>query len=139
MGIASGKGRVSGVGSFFKVQARRQVKFGELVTSQGLDNGEEFGHSYTNWSGAGVVPLMSPWQDKTNQHRAIGMHDVQTKPLDSCPQGSPQGSCYCIGTLGPWHKANYSYLRLSKKFNNLKFSIPNEALDHSNKVLTKLS
>ena len=59
MRIALGKGCVSGVGSLFRVQVGRLVKFEELVASQGLNNENELDYSYTNWSGAGVVPMMS--------------------------------------------------------------------------------
>ena len=77
------------------------VRFREFITSQGFDNEEEFGHSYTNWLGVGAISLMSSWQDETGQHRAFRMHGVPVKPLDSCPRGLPQGSCHCIETLGP--------------------------------------
>ncbi|RVW40759.1 putative disease resistance protein RGA1 [Vitis vinifera] len=82
MGIAPGKGRVCDVGMLLQSSGRpTQLCLGSLSLVKDLTMKKTLAISYTNWSGVGAVPLMSPWQDETSQHSGIEMHGVQADPL----------------------------------------------------------
>ena len=82
MGITRGKGSICDVGMLFQSLGRStRLSFGTLSLVKDLTMKKCLIISYTNWSGAEVVPLMSPWQDETNQYSDIEMHGVQVKPL----------------------------------------------------------
>ena len=82
MGIAPGKGRVCDVGMLLQSSGRpTQLCLGSLSLVKDLKMKKTLAISYTNWSGVGAVPLMSPWQDETSQHSGIEMRGVQADPL----------------------------------------------------------
>lgn len=82
MGIAPGKGCVCDVGMLLQSSGRpTQLSLGSLSLVKDLTMKRSLVISYTNWSRARVIPLMSPWQDETSQHSGIEMHGVQVDPL----------------------------------------------------------
>lgn len=104
MGITLGKGCVCDVRMLLQSSGRpTQLSLGSLSLVKDLTMKRSLVISYTNWSGASVIPLMSPWQDETSQHSGIEMRGVQADPLWFLPMGLPHGPCRCVGTLGSWY------------------------------------
>ena len=77
MGTAPGKCCVCDVGMLLQSLGKTTwLSLGSLSLVKGLTMKRTLVISYTNWSRAGVVPLMSPWQDKSNHRSGIEMHGV---------------------------------------------------------------
>ena len=92
MGIALGKGRVCDVGMLLQSSGRpTQLSLGSLSLVKDLTMKRSLVISYTNWSGASVIPLMSPWQDETNQHSGMKCIVCRLSPFDYCPWGRRMG------------------------------------------------